>query len=248
MTYDPSKTHGLKLFAAYLPQANKHGIGVLAAANLKVNIDPYPDMDINDLIELYWGDCYVASKLVTAADIGYTSVLHVPESFLQTGKVRFYYSVKKIGGTPALSPTAKLWVKLDPPGGRLFDPVAGENQGLAALSFASSVRRNRISTRQTGNGVTVTIDPYPNMDAYDEITLRWGDARIDLPIITVEQIGKPVSFHVPGTFIQEAGPDEHHEVTYCIIDRVGNNSLWAPPRTIKVLTADLEHAQVQTLV
>jgi hypothetical protein len=32
----------------------------------------------------------------------------------------------------------------------------------------------------------------------------------------------------------EAGEDLRLEVTYCIIDRVGNNSRWAPPRTLKI--------------
>lgn len=238
MTHDPRKIVHPKLFAPYLPQANKHGIGVVAASHLAVNIDPYPDMDIGDLIELFWCDSYVASKVLTAADIGYTSVLHVPESFLQTGKAKTYYTVKKIGGLPVQSPSSKLWVKLDPPGGQLIDQMMSENQGLTALAFSTAVMRNGITEKHTEKGVGVTIEPYPNMDAYDEITLRWGDSRIDLPVITREQVGRPITFHVPGAFIKEAGTDLHHEVTYCIIDRVGNNSLWAPPRTIKVRIHD----------
>lgn len=245
MTCDPSKFVHLKLFAPYLPQANNHGIGIAAACHLAVNIDPYPDMDIGDLIELFWGDCYVASKVLTASDIGYTSVLHIPESFLKTGKVKTWYSVKKVGGTPVQSPPSKLWVKLEPPGGQLIEPVLGENQGLAALSFSAAVMRHGLGHQHANNGLRVVIEAYPNMDAYDEITLRWGDSRIDLPVVTREQIGRPISFHVPGSFIKEAGTDEHHEVTYCIIDRVGNNSKWAPPRFIKVQITEDAVCEVQ---
>jgi hypothetical protein len=234
MTYDPSQSVHLKLFAPYLPQANKHGIGLAAACNLAVNIDPYPDMDIGDLIELFWGDCYVASKVLTASDIGYTSILHVPESFLNTGKVKTWYSVKKVGGAPVQSPSSKLWVKLEPPGGQMIEPTLDENQGLPALSFSTAVMRDGLGVKHINKGTDVVIRPYPNMDAYDEITLRWGDSRIDLPVVTHDQIGKSITFHVPGSLIKEAGTDEHHEVTYCIIDRVGNNSRWAPPRFIKV--------------
>jgi hypothetical protein len=39
--------------------------------------------------------------------------------------------------------------------------------------------------------------------------------------------------------IQEAGEDEQLEVTYCIIDQVGNNSRWAPPRALKVSSVTL---------
>jgi hypothetical protein len=238
MTHDPRKIPHPKLFAPYLPQANKHGIGVMAASNLAVHIDPYPDMDIGDLIELFWGDTYVASKVLTASDIGYTSVLYVPESFLQTGKAKTCYSVKKVGGLPVHSPSSKLWVKLDPPGGRLIDPVVGENQGLKAVLFSPAVLRNGITKQHAQNGIGLTIAAYPNMDAYDEITLRWGDSRIDLPVITREQVGKPITFHVPGALIKEVGTELDHEVTYCIIDRVGNNSLWAPPRTIQARIHD----------
>jgi hypothetical protein len=242
MTYEPCKPTYVKLFAPYLPQANKHGIGSAAAANLTVSIDPYPDMDVGDLIELFWGDCYVASKVLTASDIGYTSSLHVPESFLQTGKIKICYSVKKIGSTPVQSPASKLWVKLEPPGGQLIDPAQGENQGLAAPSFSAAVLRDGLSQQHLENGIDLVIQAYPNMDAYDEITLRWGDARIDLPVPTLEQVGKPVNVHLPGAFIREAGTGQQHEVTYCVIDRVGNNSMWAPPRSVNVQINERCHA------
>lgn len=86
MIHTPVSSRHLKLFAPYLPQSNKHGIGALAATNLRVKIDPYPDMDAGDLIELFWGECYVASTLLSESDIGYTLGLHVPESFLQKRK------------------------------------------------------------------------------------------------------------------------------------------------------------------
>lgn len=35
--------------------------------------------------------------------------------------------------------------------------------------------------------------------------------------------------------IIEGGEEQRLEVTYCVIDRVGNNSLWAPLRLIKAL-------------
>jgi hypothetical protein len=61
---------------------------------------------------------------------------------------------------------------------------------------------------------------------------------MDLPALTEDQVGRPVEVHVPATLIQEAGDDPHQEITYCVIDRVGNNSLWAPVRSIRVNTSD----------
>lgn len=234
MIHTPVSSTPLKLFAPYLPQSHKQGIGVQAAANLQVHIDPYADMDCGDLIELFWGDCYVASSLLSKDDIGYTQSLHVPESFLQSGKVKIWYRVTKIGNAPVKSPSCKLWVKLDPPGGQLVCSDDDENQGLAPVVFADHVMHRGLDAEQLASGVQLTIDSYPNMDAYDEITLRWGDLRMDLPALTRKDVGKAIMVHVPAELIQEAGDDLHQEVTYCIIDRVGNNSLWAPPRSIRV--------------
>lgn len=228
----------LKLFAPYLPQSNKHGIGALAATNLLVNIDPYPEMECADLIELFWGDCYVASTLLSESDIGHTLTLHIPESFLQSGKVKTYYRVTKIGSEAVKSPSCKLWVKLETPGGHLVIADGEENQGLAPITFAQSVLDNGLNGEDVRTGIEATIETYPNMDAYDEITLRWGDVRMDLPALTEEHVGKPIKVHVPATLIEEAGDDLHQEVTYCVIDRVGNNSLWAPARSIRVSSGD----------
>ncbi|MNE90301.1 hypothetical protein D3C80_1878020 [compost metagenome] len=68
----------------------------------------------------------------------------------------------------------------------------------------------------------------------DEITLRWGDARMDLPRLKASDVGQPIQVWVPPAIILEAGEDLRLEVTYCILDRVGNNSRWAPARVLKI--------------
>ena len=87
----------VKLSPPSVPQACRHGIGVRTASSLTVHIDPYDSMDDGDLIELFWDGCYVASKILTASDIGTAIALRVPESFLQNGKARTYYRVMKVG-------------------------------------------------------------------------------------------------------------------------------------------------------
>lgn len=195
-------------------------------------------------IELFWGDCYVASTLLSECDIGYTTVLHIPESFLQSGKVKTYYRVTKIGTESVRSPSCKLWVKLETPGGHLVSADGEENQGLAPVKFSEFVMGQGVSAQQLKDGVHVTIEAYPHMEAYDEITLRWGDSRMDLPALTEQQIGKAIKVHVPAALIREAGDDLHQEVTYCVIDRVGNNSLWAPVRSVKVSTDEIPESEL----
>lgn len=238
MIQTPVSRTPITLTAPYLPQSHKQGIGVLAAARLVVHIEPYPEMEPADLVELFWGECYVASKLLSESDIGRTLVLQVPESFLLSGKVKTYFRVTKIGCEPVKSPSCKLWVKLEAPGGHLISADGEENQGLAPIKFADAIMRNGLTAQQLNNGVGLTIDSYLNMQAYDEITLRWGDVRMDLPVLTDQDVGHAIEIQVPAALIKEAGANPHQEVSYCVIDRVGNNSRWAPTCSVRVNTED----------
>ena len=238
MSHLPCNKDCHKLFPPYVPQAHRHGVGIRAAAHLLINIDPYPQMEAGDLIELFWDGCYVASRVLSEPDVGHTLVLRVPESFVRNGTIKTWYRLMKIGGMPVTSPSRRLRVKLDMPGGLLLSHAAEENQGLAPISVPDSVLRNGLITHAVKKGLALSIEPYLNMAPCDEITLRWGDARMDLTPLTEEDVGKPVELLVPATLIREAGDESQLEVTYCIIDRVGNNSRWAPAREIRVSTLD----------
>ncbi len=239
MTETMSSNTRQKLYPPYVPQAYKHGIGIRAAANLLIHIDPYPEMDEGDLIELFWDGCYVASKLLSTSDVDQTLVLRVPESFLQNGTVKTYYRLMKVGGIPVVSASRRLRVKLDMPGGLLINPCDEENQGLAPISLPPSVIHHGLDISSLAKGLPLSIEPYLNMAPHDEITLRWGDVRMDLEPLVEDNLGKPIELIVPDTLIREAGDESQLEVTYCVIDRVGNNSRWAPARAISVNT--LEH-------
>ena len=227
----PFTSHTHKLAAPTLAQSSKHTVCARAAEQLIITIVPYINMEEGDLIELFWDGCYVTSQQLTRADIGQSVSLRVPESFIQNGTARLYYRVMHIGSSPALSAQLKVLVKLDCPGG---EAIGEENQGLAPLMIPEPIQRYGVNPSQMKRGVPVTIEPYRNMASEDEITLLWGDMRLDLPKLRQVDINKPVSVFVPPEIIQEAGEDSKLEVTYCVIDRVGNNSRWAPTRTLKV--------------
>ena len=88
------------LRAPRLPQAIGNGISALASAHLQVDISPYPSMEEGDLIELFWNNCFAASRKVTACKIGTCTHLCVPQSFVQDGPARVYYQVLQIGHGP----------------------------------------------------------------------------------------------------------------------------------------------------
>lgn len=223
-----------ELAAPTLANAHRTGINITSAAHLEVAIAPYPGMDAGDLIELFWDNCYVGSRQLSQADVQGIVTLRVPESFIVNGNSRIHYRVMQVGRGPALSAAQRVQVKLDCPGGQPSVLSGDENQGLAPVRIPEAIRRQGVNPSQIKRGVPLTIEPYLNMTADDAITLRWGDVRMDLPRIKPCEVGKPINIWVPPEIILEAGEDLRLEVTYCILDRVGNNSLWAPPRTLKI--------------
>ena len=228
-----------KLPPPVLSNPARHTVCARAAEHLLITINPYKNMEEGDLVELFWDGCYVASRQIFKAGIGQPVMLRVPESFIQNGTARLYYRVMHIGSSPVLSAQLKILVKLDCPGG---EAIGDENQGLAPLVIPQPIQRYGVNPSQMKRGVPVSIEPYRNMANNDAITLLWGDVRLDLPKLRKVDIDKPVSVFVPPHIIQEAGEDAKLEVTYCVIDRVGNNSRWAPPRTLSIAQAQAQDA------
>lgn len=229
------------LTAPTLPQASRYGLNALAATQLQVDIAPYPGMDEGDLIELFWNNCFAASRRVTACRAGMPTHLRVPESFVQDGLAQVHYQVMQVGRAPARSAVTRVRVKTRYPGGQPSSLYSDENQNLAPVELPETIRRYGVNGRQVRRGVPLTIEPYLNMSTGDAITLRWGDVRMDLPNIAAKGVGEAVRVWVPSTVIMEAGDDSRLEVTYCILDRVGNNSRWAPARTLRIAAGTPTH-------
>lgn len=233
-----STLNGCVLPPPGLPQLSEAGIGLQAAAHLVVRIEPYAGMAEGDLLELFWGERFVTSRFLNCTDVNYPIQMRVPESFVENGLANLHYQVMKIGSSPLISAVAKVPVKLDCPGGAISDNE--ENPYLAPLNLPQPIQQFGVALDHIKRGVPVAIDPYLNMAPLDAITLRWGDLSLDLPTLQRRDIGKVVHTRVPRSMVLEGGRDEHLEVTYCIIDRVGNHSGWAPPRAVRVFCNPLE--------
>jgi hypothetical protein len=229
-----STSNKIELAAPTLAQSHKTDINMTSAAHLLIDVPPYSTMDKGDLIELFWDKCYVASRVLTSNDVGRSVQLRVPESFIANGSSRIHYRIMQVGQGPAISAARRVQVKLDCPGGQPSALCGDENQGLEPVSVPETIRRHGVNPNQIKRGVPLTIEPYLNMAADDEITLRWADMRMDLPRLKPEDVGQPIQVWVPPAIILDAGEDPRLEVTYCILDRVGNNSRWAPARTLKI--------------
>ena len=163
-----------ELAAPTLAQSQKAGVNLISAAHLMIDVAPYPRMDAGDLIELFWNNCYVASRVLAADDVGEMISLRVPESFIANGCARIHYKVMQVGQGPALSPAARVQIKLDCPGGPPSAQCGDENQRLAPVSLPETIRRQGVNPNQIKRGVPLTIEPYLNMATDDEITLSRG--------------------------------------------------------------------------
>ena len=223
-----------ELAAPTLAQSHKNGINITSAAHLLIDVAPYPGMDEGDLIELFWDNCYVASRVLTAHDVGQDDQSAGAGKLHRQRLLAHSLPDHADRAGPALSPPDAVQIKLDCPGGQPSALCGDENQSLAPVSIPETIRRQGVNPNQIKRGVPLTIEPYLNMAADDEITLRWGDVRMDLPRLKAGDVGQPIQVWVPPAIILEAGEDLRLEVTYCILDRVGNNSRWAPPRRLKI--------------
>ncbi|NBA97236.1 hypothetical protein [Pseudomonas sp. R5(2019)] len=228
----PTAFKGSELPPPSLPHSLHNRIGTHAAARLSIRVDPPPEHDPGDLLELFWNNRYVAAH--TLASAASPVFFKVPERLIVPGAARIHYRFMKVGCCPRRSATLLAEVKLDCPGGPPLSLDDDENQALKPLVLPDSVRKRGVDSQRLNRGVPFTIEPYPNMAVDDAITLRWGDARLDLPPLQALQVGAAVCGRVPLAVIRDAGIDPHLEVSYCILDRVGNNSHWAPPRTVRV--------------
>ncbi len=152
------------LTAPTLPQALRNGINALAAAQLLVDIAPYPGMDDGDLIELFWNNCFAASRRVTACEVGMPTRLRVPESFVQEGVAQVHYQIMQVGRAPARSAMTHLRVKTNSPGGLPCALYSGENQNLAPVGLPDTIRRYGVNAEPGAAGDSADHRALPEHD------------------------------------------------------------------------------------
>lgn len=224
---------GTELPPPALPDVAHEGIGLIAASNLRVCIPSNEAMQAGDLLELFWGNCFVAAHQLSANERDQPIAFQVPRELLHQGMSRLHYRLLKPGCRPLKSPSLQVPIKLACPGGDTTRETT-ENPALAPLSLAPAIVRHGLDLQRLGTTLPFRIAPYLNMAEGDEITLRWGDLRLDLPALGANAVGLTVHGDIPRALIIEAGADDYLDISYCILDRVGNSSQWAAPLQVRV--------------
>ncbi|MBB3228031.1 hypothetical protein FHW69_002666 [Luteibacter sp. Sphag1AF] len=135
----------------------------------------------------------------------------------------YHYIQRNSVGTPTPSDVATVLVKFRIPG--------QDDEGNVTLT-APVVTPAVIGA---GTPVTVTIDPWQNAFEEDRLILLWGAVSYDVP--GPFPIDLPVTFTVPPEIVANGGSNPAMEVSYRIVDQVGN---WSPrsPVTLVHVQAD----------
>lgn len=222
---------GFELPPPTLPRVAPQGIGVHTARHLQASIQTGPTMAVGDLLELFWGNRYVAAHVLRPGECGRCISLDVPRQMLYPGLNTLHYRLLQPGQHPRRSRPLQVEVKLTCPGGSV---TTSENLHLAPLRLPSALLRDGLDLQRPAQGVPFSIAPYRHMAEGDAITLRWADLRLDLAPLCSQQLGTAVQGLIPCQLLREAGNDDRLEASYCILDRVGNCSQWAPATRLRV--------------
>lgn len=222
---------GSELPPPTLPHVTRHGIGVHTARHLHALIRTAPPMAAGDLLALFWGNRFATAHVLQADELDAHITLAVPRQVLYPGLNTLHYRLLQPAQHPRNSLPCQVAVKLDCPGGAVHTP---ENPGLAPLRLPAPLHQHGLDLRRLDQGVRFRIPPYLHMAEGDAITVRWADLRLDLTPLQAEAVGAAVEGVIPRELILEAGEDDRLEASYCILDRVGNSSQWAPAACLRV--------------
>lgn len=232
-----------------VPEHYHGGIPIRAVeGDLQVIIDPWLQMSVGDKCEMFFVNLMtpVWEKEIYDDDLNKRLVFRIPRGFVIEGDVQAFYRVTRVEQAPVDSqPTLMLLVKLQRPGG--FDDDAEE--GHSGLRFELPELPDGVTLPIAEQGVDIRILPYENMAAHDYIIVRWGSQEVHYLSVTQEQVDDPerhpIIIKVECQKIVDAGDGPDVQVTFQVIDRVGNypdeRAPWA--KVARVLV-DLESARL----
>lgn len=176
-----------------------------------------------DRIDLNWENATLASRAVDDTDLQTRIVTFLIRALdiipLGDGQQKVNFLVTAaVGGGQSRSPDLTVRVKTLVPGGT--DPDAGTPYINERLSPPEGIPDLIDDSVQS---LTVTVQPYENMDKDDIVALDWGGQRLS-PSSPLE-VGNPITFVVPRTVLENSAGNVI--VRYQIRDLVNNWSKWS---------------------
>ncbi|MED7666380.1 hypothetical protein GXB78_04025 [Pseudomonas moraviensis subsp. stanleyae] len=208
--------------------------------DLHIFVDPWLNMALKDECQMSFDGVIVGTIPVDERNLNTRLKFTVPKAQVTNGAALVFYTVKRVPQEPVSSePVLNVWIQLTRPAGPDRDSEEGHSGLLYTLSPDPSKGVDAEMARQ---GIRINIVPYENIAVFDTIRCRWGDQVVTYYPVTKEQIEDPLNNPIFVLFnegvIREQGNGSRIEVSYQVIDRVGNlpdpNAPWAKVTYVSV--------------
>ncbi|MDC6382111.1 hypothetical protein BW687_018255 [Pseudomonas graminis] len=206
---------------------------------LQLYIPAWPAMAEGDSVSVWLDDQMVITAPIKKEEANQRVTAFVEAPRLVAGIHNLRYSVKQLGQNPVFSAYTDIAVKLDRPGGQ---DQNGDIPGHSALKFTlpEAIVNDGVDAEAAEKGVPVTISPYPNMTAGDNIKLSWGGEFVE-HAVTSDEVDQPIQMTVDKKAIIDGGDSDQNglAVTFEVYDVVQNRSEdWAAETRIVVDTGN----------
>ena len=191
---------------------------------LKIVVDAWLNMALDDKCELYWDDDDNPVDFTVIDDLSTQKVeFYVPVGFITNGSAKVFYRVTRFPQEPVKSTELLMWVKLTRPADVDDDGEPGHS-GLSYTLVPDP--SNGVDSEMAKGGIRMYIDHYRYIATYDQIIGKWGDQVVFFYPVTQQQIDDPHNNRIFVTFtedvIRKQGSGRDIPVSFRVVDRVGN--------------------------
>jgi hypothetical protein len=223
----------------YVPDAETNGglgiryVGPGAVAKVPIQVPAWSPYVDGDIVELLWDGNQLARRVMFAQDSDKVLQFDIDPNDIRQYRDGEHLLVAQltlvVSGDTKVSESVPVWVKTTPPGG--IDPEPDTttiNEKLATPTVRPDPPTDDL------DNVRVAFPMYENAAVGDKLTVSWQGRFIPVPPaqpvpLTPDDLTKAeFEIVVPRAVIEDAGGGDDVPISYRIIDRVNNSSLWAP--------------------
>ena len=202
-----------------------------SAKGLRVLVQAYTNMAVDDTIRLYVGKTLVATSVLPADHNNLDVVMHIAAKDVPAGVHTLRYEILRKSGQPPEGRELEVWFKIDPPGGTDPEPDLPGHQRLKPARL--QLKPGQVIDEEVAvEGVTAIIPPWPFMAKGDKLKLCFHGIAVTPYTVQESEVGKEISVFISPENIGDAGPADPAVLVYQIEDQVENVSDFSERTTV----------------